>query len=205
MAWLSVLPVPAGAFVLDVTVDTSGLSGTAANLAFDFIDGDGAVNNTVQIGGFSTDGSFIPGDALLSGDVSGLLNATVMIGDSSFFNELLQPITLGTSLQFRLDATDLFDAAGSFPDSFAFYILDSNFLLPLFVTTDNLAADALFAFDPTGTGTCGGDLQVFTAPNGAASWTVRCAGNVPEPGPWALMLIGGVMAFLRKKRNKLPV
>lgn len=125
MVWLLSAAGTAQAFVIDVTVDTSSLSGTAANLPFDFIDGDGVINNTVKIGSFITDGSFVPGDAELFGDASGSLNATVTLGDSSFFNELLQPITLGASLQFRLEATDLFDAAGVIPDSFAFYILDA--------------------------------------------------------------------------------
>ena len=39
-----------------VTVDTSTLAGTSAQIAFDFIDG-GPPSNTVTISGFTTDGT----------------------------------------------------------------------------------------------------------------------------------------------------
>jgi hypothetical protein len=192
-------PLPVWALAFNINVNTTSLAGTAVTLAFDFIDGDGAVNNTVQVSNFLIDGNFDPNSASSQGDVNGLLDSIVTFGDTSFFNEFLQPITLGASFQFRLDTTNEF--AGGTPDSFSFFILDSS-LLPLVTTTDPTGADALFALDLTGTGS--GNLSVFesnsTQPN-PPTWSIEPVQNVPEPGCLALMLIGGWSVYLRKKRH----
>jgi hypothetical protein len=52
IALLSTTPLTAWSYSLNVNVDTSSLAGTNASLAFDFIDGDGAVNNTVHVSNF---------------------------------------------------------------------------------------------------------------------------------------------------------
>ena len=62
-------------------------------MALDFIDGDATPNNTVILTNFLTDG--IVGLASTIGDVSGALPGRVILGDAEFFNEFLQPITLG--------------------------------------------------------------------------------------------------------------
>jgi hypothetical protein len=190
------LPSSAWAFAFNINVDTTGLSGTAASLAFDFINGDGVTNNTAQISNFLTGGSFDPNLGTLTGDVSGLLNSTVTFSDTSFFNEFLQPITLGNAFQFQLDTTNAF--AGGTPDSFSFFILDSNGL-PLVTTTDGTGANALFALDLTGTGV--GNLSVFTpTQTNPTTWSVTPVQNIPEPGCLWLMLIGVWCFYQSKKR-----
>jgi len=143
-------PLPVWAYAFNINVDTTSLATTDAILAFDFIDGDGIVNNTVQISNFLTDGNFDPTSGLATGDVSSQLDSAVVIGDASGFNEFLQTITLGNSFQFQLETTNVFAAGATVPDSFSFFILDSSGF-PLFATTDNTGADALFALDLTGT------------------------------------------------------
>jgi hypothetical protein len=191
----STMPVLASSFFVDI--DTSSLAGTQAslNLAFDFIESDGAVNNTALISHFQTDGSFDTNLASSEGDVNGNLNNTVTLGDSFFFNEHLQPITLGNTLQFQLDTTNQFAEGAVVPDAFSFFILGTNGL-PLFATTDATGADALFQLVLTGLGT--GNLSVFTAtgqPN--PTWTVT---NVPLPGAFGLMLLGCLSLFRRNRR-----
>jgi hypothetical protein len=193
-------PTPAWAYAFNVNVNTASLFGTTATLAFDFTNGDIAVNNKVQISNFSTDGSFTPTDGDGTDDVSGLLDSSVIMTDNTlFFNEFLQPITLGNSFQFQLETTNEFAAGATFPDSFAFFIFNSSGV-PLFATTDPTTADALFALDLTGTGS--GNLSVFEPVSTGPTWSVVSVQNIPEPGSLGLMLIGGWSVYLRNKRNK---
>jgi hypothetical protein len=150
-------------------------------MAFGFIDGDGAVNNTVTLGDFATDGAL--GLATVTGGVAGSLPGAVVLDDTGFFSELLQGIDLGTRISFTLDYTESF--AGGFPDQFAFFLLDNDAItpfLPLFGTTDPTGAGALFAIDLDGNP--GGVPSVYagnpddTRPQ--ATWSVAPA-QVPEP------------------------
>lgn len=196
MALLSAIPLTAWSYSLNINVDTSSLAGTAATLAFDFIDGDGAINNTVQVSNFLTDGSYSSGTD--TGDVSGSLNSAVAFGDNQFFNEYLQQITLGSSLQFHLQTSNLFNPGGIAPDSFAFFILDGSANLPLFTTTDSTGSDALFAVDLTG---ANDGLSVFASAAGLR-WTVEAPRNsVPTPGTLSLILAGIWGAYLSRKRS----
>src|SRR5271154_467342 len=88
-----------GDSVYSVDVDTSSLLGTSAQLAFDLIYG-GGPSNTVTISDFSTDGTL--GTVFPTGLVSGTLPGTVSLTDSSssFFNEYLTGLTLGTTFSF---------------------------------------------------------------------------------------------------------
>lgn len=173
---------------LNVSIDSTGLAGTSAFLAFDVIDGDGVIDNTVQINGFLADTTFDSSLALLTGDATGSLNTSVTLGDAGGFNELLQPIILGNTMQFQLQLSDLFESGALVPDSFSFFILDEITGLPLFPTTDLTGADALFAIDMNGQG---GNLSVYAATGSSANWTVSPGrGTVPEPGTFPLLLIG---------------
>jgi hypothetical protein len=138
MALLSATPLTVSAVVFNINVNTTSLAGTTVNLAFDFINGDGLTNNTAQVSNFLTDGNFDPNLGSLTGGVSGLLNSTVIFSDTSFFNEFLQPVTLGNAFQFQLYTTNAL--TGLLPDSFSFFILGSNGL-PLVTTTDPAGSD----------------------------------------------------------------
>ncbi len=56
------------ATVIDVEINTASLAGTDAQLAFDFVDGDFAVNNSVTVNSFITDDTL--GAASSFGDVN---------------------------------------------------------------------------------------------------------------------------------------
>src|SRR5215469_7505798 len=83
---------------IQVSIDTTVLSGTSGTLAFDFIDGDGVINNSVSIVNFASDATLEPG--IPTGSVTGDLPGTVTLSDTNFFNELLVPATLGSSITF---------------------------------------------------------------------------------------------------------
>ena len=116
------------------------LSGTPAQLAFDFIDGDSVVNNTATISGFATNG-LLGGSFTIIGGVTGT-PPNVTLEDTAFFNELLQAITLGTSIAFTLDLTTVPPVLPGIPDGFSVFILDATGTSSLVVT--DLPGDALF-------------------------------------------------------------
>ena len=82
---------PAYASLILVTVDTSALAGTQADLAFDLIDG-GPPPNTVTLSEFTTGGTL--GASSSTGDVTGAFPGVVTLADTSFFSEYLQNETL---------------------------------------------------------------------------------------------------------------
>ena len=183
----------AQATTLSVSIDTSALSGTAASLAFDLIDGDGSSgNNSVSISGFTSDATL--GSASVSGGASGSLPA-VTLTDSSGFNELLQFLSLGISISFTVTLTDNHGTAGSDPDQFAFFLLDGFGINSLVATTQPVGANALFTYDITGHKP--GSLQVYSPVGGTGNpaWTATIVNSsgLPEPGTLALFGLGGLL------------
>ncbi len=173
---------------IDVTVDTTALSGTTAALAFDFIDGDGLINNSVSIGNFQSDAVTGPGET--TGDVTGALPGTVTLSDAQFFNELLLPATLGTSISFELDYTNI---PGSPPDAFSLFLLDAAGINSL-VTTD-LPGDELLEVDMSG-GASGTVLApIAIAPGIGIRFSSGLPTPTPEPGP-ALLLGAGLLLII---------
>src|SRR5438105_1377657 len=79
-----VLPASASGSPIQLTVNTSGLSGSG-ELVFDFA-GDGDPQNSVTISSFATDGAL--GSPTTIGNVSGALPGVLTLNDNgSFFNE----------------------------------------------------------------------------------------------------------------------
>lgn len=167
---------PAYSAPLTISVDTTPLVGTPATLAFDLLDGDLAVNNTAIVSGFTATGATL-GSATVFGGVSGSLPGNVVISDTDFQNTLEQAIMLGTSFSFALDLTSNFDPGGSFPDSFAFFLLDANGSP---VATD-LLSDALFVIDFDGS-----PSGAITVASSASGLTVNVS---PVPLPNTLLLV----------------
>ena len=130
--------------VIDVSLNTSSLIGGDYALAFDLIDGDAAINNTLAIGGALFGGGSLTGSPILTGGASGNLASTVTILDTSFFNEYFHSFTAGSILSFQWSFTGNF--AGGTPDSIAFLIIDNTTGLPV-PTLDPLGTDLFLAID----------------------------------------------------------
>jgi hypothetical protein len=132
--------MPASAISILVTVDTSALAGTQADLAFDLVDG-GPPANLVTITKFATDGAL--GAAATKGNVTGTLPGSVTLADTALLSEYRHAATLGKSLSFVINATGKAPGAASFPDGFSFFLLDHATGLPLVTTSHPSGANAL--------------------------------------------------------------
>lgn len=188
----------AQAVAYKVSIDTSGLSGTVAQLALDFIDG-GSPSNSMSVGDFATDGTL--GGAVSVGGVVGTLPGAVTLTDSAFFNELLTDITLGNTLSIVFTASANPPDPGSLPDSFTAYLLDVVSGLPLFDTTDPSGASALFQFDIDGSPP--GALTPYSVPGGQVTLAVTLAPpEVPEPGALLLVSLGLAGVYLHGRRKR---
>ncbi len=169
---------------ITITVDTSSLSGTSAQLAFDLVDG-GPPANSVTISGFGTNVTL--GASSSTGDVVGNFPGSVVLSDTAFFNEYLQDITLGNTLSYTFDNTGLPADAASFPDGFSFFLLDPITGQSLTSTSDPTGANALFLL---GIGTTSG-FEIYSGQNFSVS--VR---GVPEPSSNLLLLVGVLFMFV---------
>jgi hypothetical protein len=127
-----------------VTIDTTALSGTQTDLAFDLVNG-GAPANTVTVSNFTTDG--VLGASSTKGSVTDAFPASVILSDGSFFSEYLQTETLGKSLSFVLNTTGLAPTGASLPDGFSFFLLDHRTGLPLVTTSHPTGANALLVLN----------------------------------------------------------
>lgn len=169
-----------------VTVHAPSLNGLEGQLAFDLIDG-GPPPSNVVISGFTSNGSL--GTANASGAVTGQLPGSVRFSDTEFFNELIQSMTFGTSLSFVFDATTLSTAPGSFPDSFAVFILDPLTGQSLFPTNDPTGSDALLLWSS--------DVPNAMTLYDAAGVQISVAA-VPEPATISLLLLGATLLVIQR-------
>ena len=193
--WAGGMQVSAASAMFDVTMETSALNGTPASLVFDFIDGDSLVNNSVTISDFAGDGVYDPTAAMTFGDVTGALDASAVLSDSSGFSELLQPVVLGDTLSFMLTLSNQFSGVG-LPDRLTLFLLDQSGSFPLYATSDPSGSDALLAIDLGG----GTARAVIYAPTDSGGAIVEANAAVPEPPIWSLCVLGGLIGrrFLRK-------
>jgi hypothetical protein len=186
--------------VFDVTLDTTGLSGSTGFLAFDFIDGDGVNNNTVSITSFLTDGVLAGTTNDNTGGASGDLPGDLSITDSSFFNESLRGLTYGTSLSFRVTVSEAF--ADGTPDQFSFFLLDVLGISSVVATSDPTGANSVFVVDVTGIP--GGSLQAFTTTAPGVSFQIApLQSSAPEPGTIGLVGMPLFGLFLAKRTRRI--
>jgi hypothetical protein len=187
-------PISAWSYTLDVHIDTSTLNGTPVALAFDFINGDDVVNNSVRISHFITDSNFDSSLSSSVGNASGALHTNLTLNDAEFLNEYLQPMVLENAIQFRIDTSQVY-LQNSVPDAFSFFILDGTNFLPLFPTNDPTGANALLVLDlddsPTG-------LAIYNASNPGPTWTIQ---PVPLPGAFSMMLLAGLWTCWLKRKH----
>ncbi len=161
---------------LNVSLDTSALSGSQATLAFDFLAGDGGLTNTATIGAFNMDG-VLGGVVGLAGNVAGDLSSGVTLSTPEFFNEIQQSVTLGSHLSFALNVTE--NTGGTIPDEFSFTVLDQSGTSSLYSTSDPQGMNALMRMDigiPVTASSYSGNLQL------------NSVSSVPEPSSFALVV-----------------
>jgi hypothetical protein len=167
----SVWPDPAAAILVGVTADTSALAGTAAQLEFDLFGLDNLDGNNT---------------ALLAGPA---VDPPVLLTDAGGLGQLLQDAILGSSLQFTVDLSSVFEPGSAQPDRFAFFVLDPATSFSL-VDTD-LEGDALLLADLVG-----GDLAIFAAAVTTPSVPLQVQA-VPEASSLLLIALGLPLTLLR--------
>lgn len=184
--------------IVTVQMNTTQWEGSSAKLALDLV-GFGSPTNIVDITKFQTDG--VPGNQILTGAAFGTLPGTVTMQTlpSSFFNEDLAGITLGTYISFQFQARVNVGPRGAFPDEFSFFILD-NLGNPLVTTLDPTGANAIATIDLTG------DSQpLVTSYSSAVTLTqgVAAGSAVPEPPAWTLIGIAGALLALSARLRRM--
>jgi hypothetical protein len=113
-----------------VTINTSALASSATGpftLDLQFIEGDGAgdSNNTVTLSNFSLGGGAIvtPAVSTTGGVAVSASPLTIVLVDSSFFQDVQFSFTPGSVLSFQYDSTSNADLVA--PDTFTLAILDN--------------------------------------------------------------------------------
>ena len=177
-----------------VTVNSTPLNGLSGFLAFDFLAGSPVPGNSAGIVGFATAGTL--GSSTPSGDVTGsLIPGPLTLGDTQFFNEWLQTVTMfGNSLSFVLNLGSSVAPGALTPDAFSFFLLDSN-QVP-FATSDPTGAGALFFINLDGANT---NPTVYSS-RFATATVQPISSAVPEPSAMLLILIAVPFVLLRKKK-----
>jgi hypothetical protein len=165
----------------DVTINTSSLVGTGATLTFDFLAGGGTQSNSVTISDFATNGTLVPG-GMNSGAVTGALPGTATLTNASFFNELQQGITLGTTISFQVDLTTNAPTGGALPDTLSLFLLDPTATTSLTSTGDPTGGDSLLTVQIDGT--TAGDVATYSGTGPSIPITVSAvSGSGPTSAP----------------------
>lgn len=212
--------VHATLILYQVNVDTQALNGQSGYLDFQFNPGgSSALPATATVTNFTPLGNLIPLDPNdlstgPSGDVSGSLDSSLTLKNSTAYNDFFQGFTYGSNLSFNvtLSGDALNNPSGStYGSSFAFSLYDSSGTT-LLLTTDPYGSVMTINVDAGGTmsvetfDTPGGGLPV-----GSVSPLVTSA---PEPSSWFLfasLLPAGVLiaggfrqSLLRGAQHQVP-
>jgi hypothetical protein len=175
----------------EVELNTPGLTGQSAALAFDLVNGDSqGGNNFVEATRFSTDGTLT--------DLS-----KVSVAESAFFNEVVRDLTLGSFVKFDLNLSQNHAPPGL--DEFSLFVLDPSHTAPLISTSDPTGADALLTVDIDGTS--GGKLTLFSPTTPGVSLTVESIAPVADGGGielaiLALLSLAAFRKMLRRAREE---
>ena len=173
----------------EVYANTTLISGTSGYLDFMFNAGNNSLDATAEVMNFTFPyGGTLVGSPETTGAVSGVLPATVTLGNTSPKNEYFQGFTFGNLLHFsvRLDGTALNHPNGSDGSDFGFSMYDAS-QNPVLTNDPN-------GFAMTVSVTPSGGTEAYYGPNTSA---------VPEPSTYALLCISlGVVGYAKRKMGK---
>jgi hypothetical protein len=190
-----VVPTPVRAdLAFDVNLNTASFSSSSSYaIGFDLIDGDGLLNTTITLSGFSFSGGAPIGSPSLSGGAIGSLATTLVLSDTSFLNELYQGFSPGTSLSFHA-VIDTTASPDSVPDSFAFYLYrDGNVV----TTSDPNGVNSVLSADLT-TSTTLNNINTSSSTDPSVAFDApSVTAAVPEPSTFLIAMMTTLLALPR--------
>jgi hypothetical protein len=185
-AGLAALASVASPITYHVSVNTSAINGTMGFLDFDLAPGNNSQSASVTIGNFSGTGS-LSGAPQVNGAVSGTLPGSLLIGNSTQFNDYFQGFTFGASIMFQLafsgPALSSPNGTSTSGSTFAFGMFDATGNNPL-LTTDPNGNTFIVAVNLDGT-TC---VTTFPPATGGIPVATVAAGTSTAPEPSTLLL-----------------
>ena len=184
----------------DVSLDTSSISGTDAQLVFELIDGDGVTDNAVSLSNFNLGGGTVaaPADYLGSTGVSGDLSGTVAMDDSAGEALFTQLVDFGSSLTFQMTTSNAFSGIGQ-PDAFSMLVCAADFSA---CYSDNVTG-ALLELDLSGNALGPASFTLNGASAQGLPAPVVTLASVPEPGS-LLLLATGLLAVASGRKSRRP-
>jgi hypothetical protein len=155
---------------------------------------------------FATNGTLVSG-GVNSGSVSGTLPGTAALTTSSFFNEIQQGITLGSTISFQVDLTTKAPTSGSLPDTFSVFVLEPTALFSLTNTNDPTGSNSLTTVQIDGSPT--GIVAVYSGSGPSVPVTVTAVTGTTQAleidSSTALstftFLVGGLAAQSASRRD----
>jgi hypothetical protein len=180
----------------EVSLDTSAISGTSEQLVFEFVDGDGSVNNSVSLSDFTLGGgaAAAPADYMGSTGVSGDVASGITMDDSGGTALFTQLVTFGSSLMFRLNTTNVFSGSGA-PDALSMAVYTSNFSA---CYSDDQIGCTLLELDLTGNALA---PSSFTLHGASAQGLPAPVVTLATPEPASLLLLAAGFAGLTLTRT----
>jgi hypothetical protein len=189
------------ALLVPVTINTSSIAGKTGSLDFNFNPGPLASQNaSLEIVGFSADGTF-EGAPNLIGDVSGgTLPTNVLFDNGTAFNDYFQDFTFGNELSFNLL---LFGSAVTSPNgtsasgsAFAFSMFSDQAGTSPTLTSD-LNNGFAFITNINRDGT-------LTTTDYSSETAIGAVSETPEPPPVLLLISGIAVIFIIVNFGRKP-
>ena len=179
-----------------VSVDTSGITGQAGNLDFQFNPGDSSAEvATASVTNFQTVGGILSQPAALTGDAVGSLPGTLTLDNGTAYNDAFQGFTYGNTFSFLLTLSGqaIDSPGGTFGSSFALSLYDASGITPLLTTDPN---GSVLTVNLNADGTTSAETFPQSLTNSTSIVIANQSNMVPEPSSYLLFIIALLLIVL---------